>query len=356
MDHGTRRYEGGFDTEDNARQALDVRIGVLMTGKIGKDVESKRQTLSGLIEAFFASRADHRSVGDDRSRWKLHLEPEVGDLHLQDVTESRVSRLVTGMTVAPATKQRVIHLLSAFYRWAIREKHIKTNPVREYFASASKKDRSRLRSTHDHKKTPFLAKEFVAHVFRALPEPVNVAFALSALAGLRPGEVLALDWSSVNFIAQTISVVRQVRQGKLGPPKNDKPRDVPMVPGLAAILKARRKETGLVVPPTTYTKTGRPRGRFLSWRTIDAALTQAFSDLSLPDLTFYNAGRHSFASNWVISGQSVYELSQVLGHSSVVVTERYAHLGQKTSAEVLAAVDVDLSVVVSPASASAKAN
>jgi integrase len=62
----------------------------------------------------------------------------------------------------------------------------------------------------------------------------------------------------------------------------------------------------------------------------------------LPDLTFYNAGRHSFASNWVIAGQDVYRLSEILGHSSVVVTQRYAHLGASVPERVLAAVDVDL--------------
>ena len=36
--------------------------------------------------------------------------------------------------------------------------------------------------------------------------------------------------------------------------------------------------------------------------------------------------RHTFAALWVMSGQSIYELQKVLGHSSVTMTERYSHL------------------------------
>ena len=43
-------------------------------------------------------------------------------------------------------------------------------------------------------------------------------------------------------------------------------------------------------------------------------------------LTWYQATRHTFASHWVLSGGSLEKLANVMGHSSVVVTERYAHL------------------------------
>jgi len=48
--------------------------------------------------------------------------------------------------------------------------------------------------------------------------------------------------------------------------------------------------------------------------------------LGLPALTWYQATRHTFASQWVIGGGSLEELRDVMGHSTVLVTERYAHL------------------------------
>src|SRR5438046_4080195 len=49
-----------------------------------------------------------------------------------------------------------------------------------------------IRPTHDPKKTPFIERlDDVRRIFLALPEPLNVAYAIGALAGLRTGEVRA---------------------------------------------------------------------------------------------------------------------------------------------------------------------
>ncbi len=48
--------------------------------------------------------------------------------------------------------------------------------------------------------------------------------------------------------------------------------------------------------------------------------------LARPGLGWYEATRHTFASQWVLAGGSIEKLSKVLGHYSVVLTERYVHL------------------------------
>jgi len=158
---------------------------------------------------------------------------ELSRKHLQDLDDAAIDKLLRGLYIAPATKTRVVHLISAFFRWSIREKHADTNPVRSYLAGATKKQKERLKSKHDPRETPFLPKEHVGAVFRALPAPIDLAFAVSALAGLRPGEVLSLDWGDIDLARGRIRVERQVRAGKIGPPKNGKPREVPIV-GLRA--------------------------------------------------------------------------------------------------------------------------
>ena len=49
-------------------------------------------------------------------------------------------------------------------------------------------------------------------------------------------------------------------------------------------------------------------------------------ELTQPGLGWYEATRHTFASQWVLAGNSIEKLSAILGHYSVVMTERYAHL------------------------------
>ena len=48
--------------------------------------------------------------------------------------------------------------------------------------------------------------------------------------------------------------------------------------------------------------------------------------LERPGLGWYEATRHTFASQWVLGGGSIEILKEILGHHSVVVTERYTHL------------------------------
>jgi hypothetical protein len=45
----------------------------------------------------------------------------------------------------------------------------------------------------------------------------------------------------------------------------------------------------------------------------------------MPDLHFHDL-RHTFASHWVMSGGDLYVLKDILGHKSIVMTQRYAHL------------------------------
>jgi hypothetical protein len=59
-------------------------------------------------------------------------------------------------------------------------------------------------------------------------------------------------------------------------------------------------------------------------------------------MSFYQAERHTFASQWVLSGNSIYRLKEIVGPSTVQVTERYAHLtNQLTDAE-LSRADIKL--------------
>jgi hypothetical protein len=65
--------------------------------------------------------------------------------------------------------------------------------------------------------------------------------------------------------------------------------------------------------------------KFLNSRTIKNAMKAALKKSGIKPLSFYQAGRHTFASQWVLSGNSIYRLKEIMGHSSVQVTERYAH-------------------------------
>jgi len=179
-----------------------------------------------------------------------------------------------------------------------------------------------MRPTHDPRTTPFIEKlDDVRRIYLELPEPLNVAYAIGALAGLRTGEVFALKWEHVDLARRRI----HVRESVAGPLKDKDSRVVPILDSLLPILgewKLRTGGSGRVVPSL------RCDGETINKHTPGKYLRMTLNKLRLvrPGLGWYEATRHTFASQWVLSGGSIEKLKEVLGHYSVIVTERYAHL------------------------------
>src|SRR5437762_6365495 len=173
-----------------------------------------------------------------------------------------------------------------------------------------------IRPTHDPKKTPFIERlDDVRRIFLALPEPLNVAYAIGALAGLRTGEVFALRWTHVDLAARRI----HVRESVNGPLKDGDSRIVPVLDALLPILtewKLKSGGAGRVIPPMRCD--GKKIDNATPGNYLRAALEQL--ELTQPGLGWYEATRHTFASQWVLSGNSIEKLSAILGHYSVVMT------------------------------------
>jgi len=80
--------------------------------------------------------------------------------------------------------------------------------------------------------------------------------------------------------------------------------------------------TGRVIPPL------RCDGETINKHTPGKYLRATLERLGLlrSGLGWYEATGHTFASQWVLSGGSIEKLKEMLGHYSVILTERYAHL------------------------------
>jgi integrase len=343
---GVRKEIGAFATKAEADTRLKEYTAEAKTKRVALPDHVGRSSpfIRDLLPEFLAQR---KQAGEDRSRAK----------HFGDLVDKRVGRVNAGdlralvkqlreppKSLSGGSVERVLYLASSFYRWHLQTNPSVTNPVTAYLRSLERTQRNVLRSQHDHRDTPFIERrEDLARVFRALPEPMNIAYGLSAFAGLRPGEALALEWEDVDLAKGILTVRQALRHGKVGGPKSTaadpskRNRKVPITPSFLAVLQEwRPKAPGVLVVPA------RRGDRHLDDSAVQDALDGIWATLELPRMTFYSAGRHSFASQWVLAGQDVFRLSKVLGHSSVETTKRYAHLTDHVPASVLAAVDVPL--------------
>jgi len=318
---GGRRKSARYTDESTARRVLKRILGDLAAGRGGLEIEkAPAPPLAELAEGWLARRdKTHRSAKEDRWRWKKHMATRFGHLRPDEVDTGMLRRFIEALLasgLSSSTAHLCIAELSALFSDLVEQGHVQVNPVR----LLPRATRRLIRPAHDPRTTPFVERlEDVRRIFLALPEPICLAYALGALAGLRNGEALALRWAHVDMNARRI----HVRESIKGPLKDIDSRIVPIQDALYPLLaewRLRCGGIGRVVPSM------RSDGAFLDSHTIRAHLKTTITKLELPALTWYEATRHTFASQWVLGGNSLEKLREVMGHSTVQVTERYAHL------------------------------
>jgi integrase len=318
-----QHYRGGFDTRELAERVLARRAGELAIGRAGMPPDTRNAQTIGELSTTFLDRRDltHRAADTDRGRWKNHVGPWFDHLKPGEVDTARIRTWVEQQLrdgLSSGTVRIHVALLSALFTDLVEQGDATANPVR----SLPRATRRLIKPSHDPRTTPFIEKvDDVRRIFLALPEPLNIAYAIGALAGLRTGEVFALKWSHVDLSTRRI----HVRESVKGPLKDKESRVVPVLTPLLPVLtswKLKSGGEGLLVKPL------RSDGVHMHKETYGRELQTVLKALKLQreGLGWYEATRHSFASQWVLAGGSIEKLKEMLGHYSVIVTERYAHL------------------------------
>jgi integrase len=349
-ENGRRRIASGFTSREQAEKVLAKILADLADGRGGLPRDPKSVPTLGELAVDWLQRraATHRAIRADRGRWENHLRDHVGHYRPSEVTPAVIrsfveAKLAEGLN--PATVGHCFRLLSTFYTDLVERGMATVNPAR----SVPRSTRRLFKPTVDPHETPFLQRlEDVRRVYLALAEPYSVAFALGCFAGLRTGEVLGMDWRNIDLAGRRIHVRVQMREGRLAPLKDTDSRIVPLLNPLAPILAMWRLKTGgegLMFRPRYPARGGRPGSpsQFIRLHTLHAALRGALERCELPAVSWYQATRHTFASLWCMGGGSIEKLSAVMGHSSTLVTQRYAHLRPELfTARDFGHMDVDL--------------
>jgi integrase len=316
-------YETGFRTKAEAERRLTLLRAEGMQRRLGVAADPRlAPTLGELAPKWLERRRETHAAGaEDGSRWRKHLLPAFGHLRPDQVGHAELRAFVEGRRglIKPGTIRVVVAVLSSLYEDLLERGLASANPCRRMPKSLLRL----MRSDHDPRTTPFVTKlSDVRRIFLALEEPLSIAYAIGALAGLRTGEVFGLQWSSVDLPGRRILVSEQVG----GLTKDREPRPVPILDPLLPILKAWQLKSGgagLVIPPL------RCDGEHVDKSTPAQHLRRVLAELELPPLEpkpWYQGTRHTFASQWAMAGRDLRELQGILGHASITDTERYAHL------------------------------
>lgn len=156
-------------------------------------------------------------------------------------------------------------------------------------------------------------------------EPVWDCMVLLALrTGMRLGELLGLDWSAVDLAHGVVAVRQSIVQGLVTSPKNHRSRTIPLdQETVASLARLGPLRAGLVF----HQADGRP---FSTWNAGDA-LGRVCRRVGVRHVGWHTL-RHTFATQLCQERVPIRDVQVLLGHSTLAMTERYAHVTQSNLA------------------------
>jgi integrase len=242
-------------------------------------------------------------------------------LDLQDLADRL---LAEGLD--PSTIRNALMPLRVVFRRAVERGELGVNPATGIRLPAVRGRRER-----------FAGPDEAAKLIEAVPEDDRAIWATAAYAGLRLGELRALEHGDVDLEAGLIRVQRSwdPKEGPIEPKSRAGTRTVPIVAALrghlAAHLLRQRRRSGLIF--------GRTETRPFDDRALAIRATKAWTRAELTPITLHEL-RHSCASIFIAAGVNAKALSSYLGHASVTITyDRYGHLMPGSEDEAVKLVD-----------------
>jgi integrase len=182
----------------------------------------------------------------------------------------------------------------------------------------------------------FLTPEEAAKVLEAArtrSEEVYASILFALHTGARAGEEIALEWGDVDFHSHMLVFRRSSTKGYVGPTKSGKERRVPLTDTLEAALKAIRHLRGKRV----FCKED---GAALLIGQLHERLWGACRRAGIREIRWHDL-RHTFASQMAMQGATIPQIQQWMGHSTITMTMRYAHLAPGSGADVIRRLDAN---------------
>lgn len=146
---------------------------------------------------------------------------------------------------------------------------------------------------------------------------------LCLYSGLRIGELIALQWSDIDFAKGILTVSKSCHDGKNGliidePKTATSRRTIPLPKQLMPLVKMLKKRSDSDFVVSSH-------GKPVSVRSYQRSFELLLKKLDIPHRGFHSL-RHTFATRAIECGMDVKTLSEILGHKNPTVTlNRYTH-------------------------------
>lgn len=197
-----------------------------------------------------------------------------------------------------ASINREMSCLHHVFSKAVELEMVEENPFERGKSLILKENNQRVR---------FLSQKEINKLLDECPKYLRQIVVCALNTGMRRGEILNLKWE-------------QIRNGfiYLRKTKSNEAREIPLNNTLEALFREIRKERHL---KSEYVFTYKDRPLHGLKKSFSGALKRA----GIEDFRFHDL-RHTFASHLIMSGASIKDVQELLGHKDTKMTNRYAHL------------------------------
>ncbi len=180
-------------------------------------------------------------------------------------------------------------------------------------------------------KFDFLTFEESPRLVAAAKSGWSTMMLVALRTGLRIGELRALRWEDVDLVAGRIVVSRAAWKNTVGTPKNGRTREIPLSPDALGALQAHRHLRG----PFVFCEDD---GAMLTENAVKHPLWRACRMAGLREIGWHVL-RHTFASQLVMTGVPLKAVQELMGHTTMEMTMRYAHLAPEVRNEAVTRLD-----------------
>ena len=267
-----------------------------------------------------------RNGYNELKRYEKHLEREIGALPLDKITPLLIEQFRAKYLHSGMKSQSVAHILGLIRRvfnYVIKlNLYHGNNPASK--VKMPKEDNGNNPASkvkmpkEDNSRHRFLTKEEAQLLLDTLKEKSQQVWKIALLSlttGMRAGEVFSMRGEHVDLRGKTIRVVD---------PKNGKNRTVYPSKTALTMLRSCKLKPGRYV----FTQANGKQIKAISDtfpRTVEAlGLNEGITDSR--DKIVFHSLRHTFASWMVQCDQTLYFVAELMGHSTLEMTKRYAHL------------------------------
>jgi integrase len=259
---------------------------------------------------------------------RVHLLPALGHKRLDAIKSEDVQRLKRNLEAkSPKTVNNVLAVLSVLLKKAVEWEVIAHMPCTVKLLPVSKG------STRFY---DFDEYERLVEAARVHDARTHLIVLLGGEAGLRCGEMIALEWTAVDLGNRQLCIRRSDWNGQVTTPKGGRMRHLPMTRRLAAALGDHRhlRSARVLCQDDTEPLTR----QIVQTRAKRAARKAGVQHHGVHIL------RHTFCSHLAMRGAPARAIQELAGHMDLSMTQRYMHLSP-------AALDAAIRLLEQPAGA-----